>query len=294
MGYGYWGKIVKKYIENNTSLALVRIFNRDITPFNNKECLQDLDAVFICLPSKLHYEYSKFFLLNGINVFCEKPLTLSFDESRELIEIARDRKLILYTDFPFVFSPSINYIKSQFNKLGEKKYLRFNFEQFGLFYPGEDVFDTIASHPLSVIGHLFGPDQLSFNIEKVNVIQEDKDGAAVAAEIKFNHFNVQGLLFVSLISPLKRRNCTIYGEKGQAIYEMTEDVTARIIRFDLTEKKSICHEFSMSFNEKNNLQYSIKKFVDILESKSTENIDLSLFVASGIKKIKDSCYGKTR
>ena len=42
----------------------------------------DLDWVIIATPNELHYEQAKHFLEKGINVFCEKPGTLSdSDES---------------------------------------------------------------------------------------------------------------------------------------------------------------------------------------------------------------------
>ncbi|THG30553.1 Gfo/Idh/MocA family oxidoreductase [Glaciibacter flavus] len=48
----------------------------------------DLDALLVATPSRLHGPMVKAAIGKGIHVFCEKPLTLSPDVSRELAELA--------------------------------------------------------------------------------------------------------------------------------------------------------------------------------------------------------------
>lgn len=64
-----------------------------------QEMLQDknleLDIVYIATPVKYHYEHIKLCLENGHNVICEKPITFSVEELKELIEIAREKNLFL-------------------------------------------------------------------------------------------------------------------------------------------------------------------------------------------------------
>jgi ATP synthase F0 subunit b len=43
-----------------------------------------LDFVSIVVPNYAHYEAAKAFLENGINVYCEKPLTFTVEEAEEL------------------------------------------------------------------------------------------------------------------------------------------------------------------------------------------------------------------
>ena len=49
---------------------------------------KNVDIIYIGLTNNLHYEISKKCILNGKNVLCEKPLTLSFEETKELCEMA--------------------------------------------------------------------------------------------------------------------------------------------------------------------------------------------------------------
>ncbi len=52
-----------------------------------------LDAVVIATPTKAHFPMVKAALEKGLHVFCEKPLTLSAAQSRELAELAASRGL---------------------------------------------------------------------------------------------------------------------------------------------------------------------------------------------------------
>jgi UDP-N-acetylglucosamine 3-dehydrogenase len=55
----------------------------------------DLDAVFVCVPTFLHYEIAHASLQAGINVFCEKPMGISPAQARELVELAGKKSLVL-------------------------------------------------------------------------------------------------------------------------------------------------------------------------------------------------------
>ncbi|CAN5328615.1 Gfo/Idh/MocA family oxidoreductase [soil metagenome] len=53
-----------------------------------------LDAIIIATPTRLHAPMVRVALENGIDVFCEKPLTLSASESLELTDLASERGLV--------------------------------------------------------------------------------------------------------------------------------------------------------------------------------------------------------
>ena len=60
--------------------------------FTNFEELfyMDIDVVHICTPNNLHYPMARLALENKINVFCEKPLSLTTEESGHLVELAKE------------------------------------------------------------------------------------------------------------------------------------------------------------------------------------------------------------
>ena len=64
-----------------------------------------VDAVYVSTPNALHHEWTKKALLAGKHVLCEKPLTTSAGNSRELVDLAADRGLILRENFTFLHHP---------------------------------------------------------------------------------------------------------------------------------------------------------------------------------------------
>ena len=85
IGNGRWGNILKKNIEN-----LVEFVKPN-----------DADWIIISTPNDLHYEQTKYWLTQGKNVFCEKPLTLSYESAVELFEIADTFQTKLFVDDVF-------------------------------------------------------------------------------------------------------------------------------------------------------------------------------------------------
>ena len=65
----------------------VKVYD-DFKKMFNKE---DLDAVFIATPTKLHHMMAKAAMEKGIHVFCEKPFSLTTDEGRELVALAQQK-----------------------------------------------------------------------------------------------------------------------------------------------------------------------------------------------------------
>ena len=51
-----------------------------------------IEAVSIVTPNRLHFPVAKAFLEQGIHVICDKPMTLTLAEARELVAVARASK----------------------------------------------------------------------------------------------------------------------------------------------------------------------------------------------------------
>ena len=53
------------------------------------------DLIYISLTNHLHFKFARLFLKKGYNVIVDKPITESFVKTRELIKIAKSKKLLL-------------------------------------------------------------------------------------------------------------------------------------------------------------------------------------------------------
>lgn len=66
-----------------------------------------MDFVAIVTPNHMHYEPAKLALENGFHVVCDKPMTLSIEESASLVKLVNDTGLLFalthnYTGYPMV------------------------------------------------------------------------------------------------------------------------------------------------------------------------------------------------
>jgi predicted dehydrogenase len=66
-----------------------------------------IDFVMVAVPNHLHYRVARTFLEQGIHVVCDKPMTFSLEEARDLVQLVEQKKLIFalthnYTGYPAV------------------------------------------------------------------------------------------------------------------------------------------------------------------------------------------------
>ena len=67
------------------------------TPYPDEDAvLSDptIDIIDICTPNILHYETLKKAIIAGKAIYCEKPLCISFEQAREIAELAREHKTV--------------------------------------------------------------------------------------------------------------------------------------------------------------------------------------------------------
>ena len=76
--------------------------------FDYRELLSySIDAVFIHTATESHYEIIKYFLMQSIHVFVDKPISNRLEETMELYELAKEKNLVLMVGFNRRFCPSI-------------------------------------------------------------------------------------------------------------------------------------------------------------------------------------------
>jgi predicted dehydrogenase len=107
IGYGYWGKNLVRnfYAQKKASLKIVLDFDKQKlesipklyptveTTTSFDEFLSKIDAVAIATPVFTHYELAKKCLEAGKHVLVEKPMTSTYAQAQELIEIAEKKNL---------------------------------------------------------------------------------------------------------------------------------------------------------------------------------------------------------
>ncbi len=99
--------------------------------YSYEEILEDpeVEAVYIPLPNTLHYEWTKKAIEHGKHVLCEKPITPTAAEARELFALAEEKHVILMEAYAYLHSPWIAAIKNEIDAgtIGRILYLESQF-----------------------------------------------------------------------------------------------------------------------------------------------------------------------
>jgi len=88
-----------------------------------------IELVTVATPNNTHFEISKAFLEAGIDVFCEKPLTLTIKEGEELVQLAQERNRVCGVNFGYTGYPMIRQMREMVRK-GDLGKIRVIFTQF--------------------------------------------------------------------------------------------------------------------------------------------------------------------
>jgi len=70
----------------------------------------EIDAIYIPLPPSMHYEWAKLALEHGKHVLVEKPSTIKYAQSEELIRLAEQNNLAIHENYMFQYHEQIAYI----------------------------------------------------------------------------------------------------------------------------------------------------------------------------------------
>lgn len=125
LGVGWIGKHRLEAIRNSTLADVVALCDPyaadtdaycESNKFKNtgiyEELLNDdLDGIVIATPSALHKQQSIDALKHGKAVFCQKPLACSWQETKEVIDVARHQNLLLMTDMSYRYTEGLEKIK---------------------------------------------------------------------------------------------------------------------------------------------------------------------------------------
>ena len=107
VGIGYLGKYhLEKFINNkqcdtkwvvDTNLDNIDLNGHDSIQksSNYKEILNDIDAISLVTPTKMHFKIAKFFQENKKHVLIEKPMTETVAQAKKLVDLAKKNKVIL-------------------------------------------------------------------------------------------------------------------------------------------------------------------------------------------------------
>jgi predicted dehydrogenase len=178
-----------------------------------------LHAVVVATSIKLHFPMAKAALLAGKHVLIEKPLAASAAQCEELIDVARQKGLVLMVGHTFLYSPAVRKMKEIIDRgdLGEIRYIGARRLNLGLYQKDINVAWDLAPHDISIILHLLqelpesvhccGSAHITPGIEDVTLMS-----------LKFGR-DRSAIIHSSWLDPRKVREMTIVGSKRMIVYD---------------------------------------------------------------------------
>jgi predicted dehydrogenase len=107
-------KQLLRFVEKNTKFKCYTDYQKMIDEVS-------LDGIMIIVPNAFHFDIAKYCIEKGITVFVEKPLTLSYAESKELSELAEKNAIKGQVGYFNRFNPVFQRVKHllEQNVIGE-------------------------------------------------------------------------------------------------------------------------------------------------------------------------------
>ncbi|MEA2019417.1 MAG: Gfo/Idh/MocA family oxidoreductase [Campylobacterota bacterium] len=245
----------------------------------------DIDAVYIASPHENHYEHIKMALLNNKHVLCEKPIVLENIQLDELMQLAKDKNLILLEAIKTAFFPAFNKLLDEIESgiIGEVKEVRATFTKLTtdktlreLQPPYGGATYELASYPLLLAQKILGEslEENFFDIVENNVDTSNR--------IVCKHKNDAISISTVGLGVKSEGSAVISGTKGYiyipAPWWLTKDF---YVRFEDTHK-----EYSFHYDlEGSGLRYEISEFSTMIQRKELTSNRMSHNIILDINKI---------
>lgn len=246
---------------------------------------ESFDGFVVATPAQTHYEIGKLLLENRKHTLIEKPMTLSSEESQELVEIAQRNDTRLMVGHVLLFHPAVRKIKEivHSGKIGKLYYLYSTRLNFGTVRTEENVFWSFAPHDISVLNFITGQPPVELYSTGSRCLQDKICDVAVTQLVYAG--NINAYIFVSWLHPFKEQRLVVVGSKGMISFEdSSKEKSVKVynkqIYFEggipkkLEEPDEIL-EYEKSQPLKNELQYfidNLDKKIEIADGKSGHEV----------------------
>jgi predicted dehydrogenase len=256
IGCGYWGfnhvrlfgehqKCSLKWCSDLDRKILSKI--RDAYPQSNVTtkymdviCDDKLDAVCISSPATTHFAIAKMAIKNGQHVLLEKPITTNSNSAKELVELARDRGVVLMPGHVYMFHPAVKTLHTLIRQksIGDIYYINSIRTGFGPIRKDVNAMWDLAPHDIYTISNLMGDWPLSISASGASFIQEGVEDV-VFLSMRFKN-GVIANMHLSWINPTKTRLMAIVGSKKMVEFDDVA-ISEKVKLYDKTVKKEFLH-----------------------------------------------------
>ncbi|MFC1912777.1 Gfo/Idh/MocA family oxidoreductase [Chloroflexota bacterium] len=293
-GCGYWGKnLLRNFTELgalhticDTSSKTLEIFKSSYPEVNTEtdfsKLLKDdsIKGVVIATPAMLHYSMAKEVLLAGKDVFVEKPLALTLEDGRDLVDLAEEKGRILMAGHLLEYHPVVLKLKELIDngELGRIQYIYSNRLNLGKFRTEENILWSFAPHDISIILLLLG-NEMPQEVSAHGGYYLHQDIADTTLSTMNFKDGVRAHIFVSWLHPFKEQRFVVVGDKGMAEFD---DISHkdRLLLFEHTiewiDRQPIPHQVEpkvIEVTSEEPLKIECQDFIDCIQSRKKPKVD---------------------
>lgn len=179
---------------------------------------EKIDAISVCVPTKLHKQVALDIIKNKINVLVEKPIATTIEEAKEMIDAAEKNKVKLMVGHIERFNPVVIELKKRIenNELG--KILQVHCTRLSLF--PQRVIDVgviidLAIHEIDILEYLIGSKIKRLHAETAQRFHSSHEDLLIGT-IRFEN-DILGVINANWLTPKKVREIKVTGEKGMFV-----------------------------------------------------------------------------
>ncbi|MFC2023126.1 Gfo/Idh/MocA family oxidoreductase [Chloroflexota bacterium] len=208
------------------SQAIARHHTRGFSDYRAMLEAEKPDFVSLAVPTRLHYSIASDLIERGIHVLVEKPIAISVEEGRKLIEQARVCGVKLSVGHVERFNPVVVALKQHLDEGRLGRLFHISVRRISGFPPRvQDVGVAVdlATHDLDVMRHLVGAEVTRVSAETLQALDRPYEDM-LCGLLRFGN-GVLGLLNVNWLSPIKIRELMVLGERGMFMVNyLTQDL----------------------------------------------------------------------
>lgn len=236
IGAGFWGKNLVRNFDGLGALyaicdssagqreTLSKTYPNCRMTESVDEILSDdgVRAVAIAAPAELHANLVRQALEAGKDVFVEKPLCLSVDEGRSLVDLARANDRVVMVGHLLWYHSAVLKLKQMIDNgdLGRIEYIYSNRLNLGKIRREENILWSFAPHDISVILGLLNEVPDTVQCHGGNYLHPG------IADVTVSNFGfpsgVKAHIFVSWLHPFKEQKLVVVGDRQMAVFDDVE------------------------------------------------------------------------
>jgi UDP-2-acetamido-3-amino-2,3-dideoxy-glucuronate N-acetyltransferase len=233
VGSGYWGRNHVRVFNNlgalshvcDTSCEALDAVCGSLDGVTATTCFEDILArpeisgVVIATPAVTHFELARAAMEAGKDVLVEKPLALSIQEGKELVEISERTGRVLMVGHILLYHPAVAALKSIMDsgELGKIQYIQSNRLSLGKVRSEENILWSFAPHDISIILHLLNEEPEEIQAFGFSHLQKGIEDVTVSI-LKFPS-GVGAHIYVSWMNPFKEHRLVVVGDRKMAVFE---------------------------------------------------------------------------